>query len=249
MKRFYGSSVFEGEEVADSAYIKLQDIRAEEERRVEYHNREFKMQIEELNRWRSNEIAAIHSDASRRINDQYNQINQHYQNINTITSNMYFEIAAIAADFFLQIHVHGTIAENAEIARITADATSRIRDQYAQIHQCYYEISYIHSVAQRAIAKVHADCAIEYNIRLTRRDKDIAWTHADATDQIAAVFARRYNLPVVMLRCAKGPCEYCRAKYGTTGTHKELEKLDCIPPFHDDCRCWLEEVGYVVMSR
>jgi hypothetical protein len=51
------------------------------------------------------------------------------------------------------------------------------------------------------------------------------------------------------MRCAKGPCDFCRAKYGTTGTRAELEKLKSIPPFHDDCRCWLEEVGYVVMSH
>jgi hypothetical protein len=249
MKRFYGSAVFEGEEVADSAYTKLQDIRSEEQRRVEYHNREFEMQVDELNRWRSNEISAIRSDASRRINEQYNQRDHHYQNISVITSNMYFAIAAAKAKFFLQFHVPGTQAENAEIARIIADATSQIRDHHLHIQRCYSEIARINSNRIRLIAQVHRDYAIEYNIRLTRRDKDLAWTHADATDQIAAVFARRYNLPVFMLRCAKGPCEFCRAKYGTTGTREELEKLTCIPPFHDDCRCWLEEVGYVVMAH
>ena len=249
MKRFYGSAVFEGEEVADSAYIRLQNIRAEEVRRVEYHHREFRMQIDELNFWRTNEIASINSDAYTQINEQTEQINRCNQKIIQIKSALAISIAAIQAKSFLQFHTRQTQAENNAIANITAIASSQINEQNRLIRQCRSEISRIRANQNRAIAAVHRDYATEYNIRLTRRDKDIAWSHAEATDKIAAVIANRYYLPVFMMRCAKGPCEYCRAKYGTTGTYDELVKLDCVPPFHDDCRCWLEEVGYVVMTR
>ena len=249
MKRFYGSAVFEDEEVSDSAYTKLIEIRAEEVRRIEYHNREFQMQIDELNSWLNNEINTIHSNANRQINEQYRLINSAYTKINQLNVALPALIIAIQAQFFLLLKVRRSQAENNAVANVRADTSSQINAQQQIIRNCYYEISHINAERNYAIAQAHRAYNIEYNIRLTRRDKDIAWSHADATDQIAAVIANRYYLPVFMLRCAKGPCEYCRAKYGTTGTQDELDKLDCIPPFHDDCRCWLEEVGYVVMSR
>ena len=249
MKRFYGSAVFEDEEVSDSAYTKLIEIRAEEVRRIEYHNREFQMQIDELNSWLNNEINTIHSNANRQINEQYRLINSAYNKINQLNVALPALIIAIQAQFFLLLRVRGSKEENNAVANVRAVTSSQINAQQQIIRNCYYEISHINAERSYAIAQAHRTYNIEYNIRLTRRDKDIAWSHADATDQIAAVIANRYYLPVFMLRCAKGPCEYCRAKYGTTGTQDELDKLDCIPPFHDDCRCWLEEVGYVVMSR
>lgn len=249
MKRFYGSAVFEGEEVVDSAYTKLQDIRSEEQRRIDAYKTEFRMQIDELNYWRTNELASIDNNAYNQINKQNSLINQYHHEIARIRAKANAEIAAIQAQSFLELHVELTGAENAARARIEAAASSHIQWKNQQIAQCYREIAWIKSERLRLIAQVHRDYAIEYNIRLTCRDKDIAWAHSDATANIAAVIARRYYVPVFMLRCAKGPCDFCRAKYGTTGTRDELEKLSCIPPFHDDCRCWLEEVGYVVMTH
>ena len=249
MKRFYGSAVFEGEEVADSAYTELQDIRGEEQRRIESYKTEFRMQIDELNYWKAEELLSIDNSAYNQINAQNLLIMQHQREIAQITSNVNFAIAAIQAQSFLVFHIKLTREENAAIAVIKANAATLIQDQNNSIARCHRDIAQIKSDRIRLIAQVHRDYAIEYNIRLTRRDKDIAWAHSDATDKIAAVIARRYYVPVFMLRCAKGPCEFCRAKYGTTGTRNELEKLACIPPFHDDCRCWLEEVGYVVMSH
>lgn len=249
MKRFYGSAVFEGEEVADPAFTELQNIRAEEARRIEAYKREFQMQIDELNFWRNDELTTIDLNAYSQINDQYSLIARYQQEIVRIKSSAYYAIAAVKTQAFLKLRVKLTHEENEEVARIQAAASSQIAQLNASISHCYREISQIKFDRLRLIAQVHADYAIEYNIRLTRREKDIAWAHSDATSQIAAVIARRYYVPVFMLRCAKGPCEFCRAKYGTTGTRNELEKLACIPPFHDDCRCWLEEVGYVVMSH
>lgn len=249
MKRFYGSAVFEGEEVADSAFTELQDIRGEEERRIASYHTEFQMQIEELNYWRVEELSAIDHNAYNSIAHQYTLINHYYQAIAQIQLNANSAIAVVQTQSLLKLHVKLTREENDATAEIRAIASSQIRLKNEQIARCYREIAWIESERSRLIAKIHRDYAIEYNIRLTRRDKDIAWAHSDATDKIAAVIARRYYVPVFMLRCAKGPCEFCRAKYGTTGTLAELEKLFCIPPFHDDCRCWLEEVGYVVMTR
>lgn len=249
MKRFYGSAVFEGEEVADSAYRVLQDIRSEEQRRVEYYETEFRMQIDELDHWRSDALATIVNNTYNQINNQYAQINLYHREISQIQLAANAASAAVQAQSFLKLHVKLTSEENNAIAVIRASASAQIQFKNQQIAQCYREITWIKFERIRLIAQVHRDYAIEYNIRLTRRERDIAWAHSDATSKIAAVIARRYYLPVFMLRCAKGPCEFCRAKYGTTGTRDELEKLKCIPPFHDDCRCWLEEVGYVVMTR
>lgn len=249
MKRFYGSAIFEGEEVADSAHIELHDIRAEEQRRIESYKREFQMQIDELNYWKADELVSIDNTAYNQINKQNALINQYYQEIAQIQLNINSAIAAIQMQSFLKFHAKLTHEENDAIATINASASSQIQLKKQQITRCYREIAWIKSERVRLIAQVHRDYAIEYNIRSIRRDKNIAWARSDATAKIAAVIARRYSVPVFMMRCAKGPCEFCRAKYGTTGTRNELEKLESIPPFHDDCRCWLEEVGYVVMTH
>jgi len=249
MKRFYGSAVFEGVEVTDKALTKLLDIRAEEARRVEYHQTEFRMQIDELNYWRTDEINAINSEAARLINDQYAQIDHCYNEISRIQNNLFNDIEYARVRSFLTYHVHGTQAENDEIARLEAQAASAIRHQYDLIRQHYRRIDEIKIDQVYKIYIVERDYEIEYNIRLTRMEKDIAWSHSDATAQIEVVLSRLYKEPVYMLRNAKGPCEFCRAKYGTTGIRAQLEKIQCIPPFHDDCRCWIEQIGYTIMSR
>lgn len=249
MKRFYGSAVFEGEEVADSAFTQLQNIRGEETRRVEAAEYEFKMQYDELVFWRADELVTIDTNAYNQIDTQNRLIAQYHREIAQIKTNAYYAIGVVQAQALLKFHVKLTSEENAAVASIKSNASVQIQNKNTLIHQCHRQIAQIRSEWVRLIAQVHRDFAIEHNIRLTRRDKDIAWAHSDAADKITAVIARRYYVPVFMMRCAKGPCEFCRAKYGVTGTRDELEKLECIPPFHDDCRCWLEEVGYVVMTR
>lgn len=248
MKRYYGSAVFESEEVADFDHTRLIDIRGEEQRRVESHEREFKMQIDELNYWRKDELTTIALRTSRSVNDQKELIYRCRQNIANIEANANAAIATARAFYFSKFEVHGSKEELAEVARITANANIQTTIQKNTIRSCNYEILRLRHEAIRAVAQVHTDYKIEYNIRTARRDKDIAWSHDDAAKRITAILAARYNLPVYMLRCAIGPCDFCREKYGTTGTLEELRKLKCIPPFHEDCRCWLEEVGYVVMS-
>jgi hypothetical protein len=248
MKRYYGSAVFEGEEVADSDLIILQDIRSLEARRVAAHEWEFKMQIDELNYWLDDELAIIKSNATRQINAEYNFMYQCYNKINQLHYYAQAAIYAVKMQMFLQFHTHGTSAENAAIALIRADVESRIAELYARIRRAYSNIASIQSNRQRAIARAHADYRIEYYIRLDRRNKDIAWTHSEATRAINNILSRRYNLPVFMLRCAKGACDFCLEKSATIGTESELVKIRCIPPFHKHCRCLLEEVGYVVMS-
>ena len=52
--------------------------------------------------------------------------------------------------------------------------------------------------------------------------------------------------PVYEVRGERTACEICAGKIGTIGTMKMLEEKDCVPPFHKNCRCWLEEIGYCV---
>lgn len=249
MKRFYGSAVFEGEEVTDAAFTQLLDIRSEEVRRIEAYEYEFKLQYEEAVRWRHEELAIIESNASRQINQQYAQINRAYYTIAQINRELQFTITAIRANFFLLLNLRSSRAEQDAIAAAEAVASSAIHEQYRIIHYSHSAIAQIQSERINLIRIVERDFEIEINTRRARMEKDIAWAHSDATERINAIIARHYKEPVHMLRCAKGPCEFCRAKYGTTGTHAQLEKIKCIPPFHDDCRCWLEKVGYTVMLR
>lgn len=249
MKRFYGSAVFEGEEVADSAYTELQDIRTEEERLVAAAKAEFQTQYDMLKAWRVSELSAIDINASNQINDLRVFIALCYRQISQIKTDADSAVATVQEQMFLKFGVKFTSEENSEVASIRSDASHQIAEQNALIIRSNHRIVQIQWDRMRLIASVHAHFASEYNALLAKREQDIALAHSEASDQIAAVIARRYYVPVFMLRCAKGPCEFCRAKYGTTGTHEELEKLFCIPPFHDNCRCWLEEVGYVVMSR
>ena len=249
MERFYGSAVFEGEEVADSAYNQLLDIRSEEERRIQYHHYEFRAQIDELDYWLRDTLSTIYSQARAAINHQNRQISLCYQNINRIMQTLQSSIMRITAKYLRLLKTKNSHAAYAAIAIATSEARNQIGEQYRLINSARNEIYRIRSNATRATATAHMDYASGYNIRLTRRDKDIAWTHADATDKIAAVFARRFYTPVFKYRHERGVCEYCRAKSGTTGTEAELETQHCIPPIHEHCRCWLEEVGYVVMTR
>ena len=239
MKRFYGSAIFEGVEVTDSALTQLQNIRNVEARRVEYYQTEFKMQIDELESWRTDEISSINSKAARQTKEQYAQLDYCYKEISRIKNQLSNDIqAALNAQ-----------ADNDEIARLEAEVAHLIYNLEENIYWAHRRIHQIKIDAHYAILAVEDAYRIEYNIRLTRMEKDIAWSHSDATAKIESIFSRLYKEPVFMLRNAKGPCEFCRAKYGTTGTRAQLEKIHCIPPFHDDCRCWIEEVGYVIRSR
>ncbi len=54
-------------------------------------------------------------------------------------------------------------------------------------------------------------------------------------------------VPVYEVRGEKTACEICDPKIGGIGTIEMLEARDCIPPFHDNCKCWLEEIGYCIL--
>ncbi|MEA1957614.1 MAG: hypothetical protein U9N01_04585 [Euryarchaeota archaeon] len=249
MRRFFGSAIFEGEEVADSAHTQLLHIREVEANRVEHHEREFKMQIDELNFWRKDELARIDSEAERAINEQERNIAYANAEISRINASTAYAISNLSRELILDLKPQSIKNNQNELARISQQRDSDINHQKSVIRSCQFKIRSIQIYQSNRISETHRAYDTEYNIRLTRRDTDIAWSHEEATREIKAILALRYTLPVLMLRCARGPCEYCRAKYGTIGTMAQLEKISCIPPFHDDCRCWLEKVGYVIMSR
>lgn len=242
MKRFYGAAVFEGEEVSDYLYPILQNIRAEETRGVELAEREVQKQCAKLALWRKEELARIDSEAERDTNEQERIIAAAHAEIVRIEVNAQNLIRNIHQDFSLAANI-----KKKEVLRITQEAEAATHHQENSIYSAQRELSMIRTKRSSSIAITHETYITEYNIRVDRRDKAITMIHEEAAYIIRSIIALRYYLPVYMMRCAKGPCEFCRAKYGTTGTLAQLENSHCVPPFHDDCRCWLEIVGYVVM--
>lgn len=125
---------------------------------------------------------------------------------------------------------------------------SAVFEQHEVADSDYNALTRIRIEEANSIVATKNEFERQYKQLVKWKEDQIDSIHAHALSEINYILSAVYTLPVYMLRCAKGPCEYCRAKYGTIGTYAELERLDCIPPFHEDCRCWLEQVGYVVMS-
>ncbi|AJP62069.1 hypothetical protein [ANMV-1 virus] len=155
------------------------------------------------------------------------------------------------------------VFEGKEVTDRDFDKLTKLRVYEAdQIASTFHEFlnkerHIIRSITQEVESVQREGSSLGSTIRQYRSDQEhnLNWL-ADELDSvqqevasgISRTIAASYTLPVYMLRCAKGACELCRAKYGTIGTYRELMRQDCIPPFHDSCRCWLEEIGYVVMS-
>jgi len=68
-----------------------------------------------------------------------------------------------------------------------------------------------------------------------------------AQAEIDRVLGGVMRTSVYEVRGAKDPCELCLEKIGEIGAMDMLEEKDCVPPFHRDCRCYLEEIGYCIL--
>jgi len=79
-------------------------------------------------------------------------------------------------------------------------------------------------------------------------NEEIEETERKTNEEIEAVLDARQFIAVYEVKGERGRCALCDAKIGTIGTMDELEEKDCVPPFHQNCRCFLEEVGYCVKS-
>lgn len=124
---------------------------------------------------------------------------------------------------------------------------SRIIEQEEIIAQCYANINTIHKEHDEAIAEIYRLAQIEHDIRLDLMKSSIALSRRVATDDIASIYNGRIIELVYEVRGESTACELCRAKIGTIGTMAMLEAQDCIPPFHDNCRCILFEIGYCIL--
>ncbi len=81
-------------------------------------------------------------------------------------------------------------------------------------------------------------------------DKDywrLIGVREDAQAEIEAVIGGRRIENVYEVRGERDACELCETKIGEIGTIDMLTEKDCVPPFHDNCRCELYPIGYCVM--
>ena len=68
-----------------------------------------------------------------------------------------------------------------------------------------------------------------------------------AQAEIDEIIGGRIIEPVYQVKGERTACELCNTKTGEIGTLEMLEARDCVPPFHENCKCWLEEIGYCVL--
>lgn len=80
------------------------------------------------------------------------------------------------------------------------------------------------------------------------RDATIHYIHDSTTSQIKEIIDARYFLPVYMINNKPGACDQCIELNKIVATLSVLIDQDYIPPFHNHCRCFLTQAGYVVMS-
>ena len=78
-------------------------------------------------------------------------------------------------------------------------------------------------------------------------EHSIALSHRVATGDITSIYNGIEIVAVYEVRGEKTACEICKAKIGTIGTMEYLQEGDYVPPFHENCKCWLEEIGYCVL--
>ena len=243
MAHFHGT--FEGKKVTAIEFRKLQKIRTEEANRIEYYQTEFEMQIEELEYWRQDEKADLLDDFSEAIDDLDREIDEADDKIYQIAQDLSDSLDVID-EYFPTPSSNKTYQINFVIA-----LAQRLEDdQYDIIYDCEQEISDLAYSLRGDLDDIEEEYNTEYNYQLRRREEDTKWAHTYATEQIEEILAHYYrpyhhgtkDEVILVLRCARNPCDFCAAKYGTTGTYAQLEAMECIPPFHDDCRCWLEVV-------
>lgn len=166
------------------------------------------------------------------------------QHIRTIESN---RIDAHKIEFEMQIAFLNNEWIPEETEEANTKTSSRIREQEEIIAQCYANINTIYEEHNEAIAEIYRLAQIEYDIRLARKETDIAWSRQTASDEIESVYGQIIIEPVYEVQGESTACEYCRAKIGTIGTMEMLTAQDCVPPFHEHCKCWLAEIGYCVL--
>lgn len=236
MLRFHGT--FEGKKVTAKEYRELENIRLEEADLVEYYKTEFEMEIEDLEYWRENEIDTLECDAADEIYSKERAIDTAYYKIEDIRQRL-IESLHIIDQYF----PNPSAEKDYQIDFVNSLAQEQIDEQYDIIDSCCDIIQGITDQLWDDIDNIEDEFDSEYAYLLEQRDKDIARAHTDATELIEEILSRFYEAePILVVRCAYNPCDFCAAKYGTTGTYAQLQALHCIPPFHKDCRCWLAVV-------
>ena len=150
-------------------------------------------------------------------------------------------------EFKLQIDMLNNEWIPEEQEEANAKTSSRIAEQEEIIARCYTNIDMIYQEHNEAIEEIHRLAQIEYEIRFDLMNHSIALSRRVATDDLNLIYNGRIFEPVYEVQGEKTACELCNSKIGEIGTMDMLEARDCVPPFHDNCKCWLEEIGYCVL--
>ena len=218
MTRFFGNAVFEGVEVSDEDYARLVQLRSDETTAISSIEDEKRYRIESLRNWAAEGIMRIKAEEERHVAEIIKDVNDWIERTH--------ESARLSI-------AHIKDGEAKEVA--TAE---RWGDD--QIHET-------RAAASTAIADVKDEEAREIAATEKWAEDEIATAHRVTQERIDGVIGSRVIEPVYEVQGESTACEYCRAKIGTIGTMAMLEAQDCVPPFHDSCKCWLSEVGYCIL--
>jgi hypothetical protein len=88
----------------------------------------------------------------------------------------------------------------------------------------------------------------DHYVIVKHKEREIRYIREETTSQIDEIIGARYFLAVYMIHNRPGACDYCISVNKLAATLSTLIKKRLIPPFHYHCRCFLSQVGYVVMS-
>ena len=79
------------------------------------------------------------------------------------------------------------------------------------------------------------------------RDDSITWIRENTQATVDSIIGA-VRIESVYEVCGEATaCKLCKTKIGEIGTMDMLAAKDCVPPFHANCKCWLEEIGYCVL--
>lgn len=218
MSRFFGNAVFEGMEVSDEDYARLTQLRSDEMTAIRNIEDERRNRIASLHKWAEEGIMRIKAEEERHIAEIIKDVNDWIERTH--------ESARVAI-----AHIRDEEAKEVATAERWGDD---------QIHKT-------RAAASTAIADVKDEEAHEIAATEKWAEDEIAAVHRVTQERIDGIVATRIIEPVYEVQGESTACEYCRAKIGTIGTMEMLAAQDCVPPFHENCKCWLEEIGYCIL--
>lgn len=218
MKRYLGKAVFEDVEVADSDFEDLTILREDEKTEIEDAISSFEDDASSLEEATSDTIVDLKSWRDS-------------------------ELEWLLAQYEVDIDdAYDEYGPYDPYESDLEDALNRIRDIYrsdrADINESYDD----------EFEMIISEADWDHYVIVKHKEREIRYIREETTSQIDEIISARYFLAVYMIHNRPRACDYCISVNRLAATLSTLIKKRLIPPFHYNCRCFLTQVGYVVMS-